>query len=380
VAHAYVPGLRVAAHTTLRRERILPLKGDVMVELGQKVVAEDIVAKTELPGPVKTVNVVNTLGIDQSQIDEHMIKKVGDTFEKGEIIAESKPPLGLKFLSFMQSRVIAEFDGLVDNVSPITGQVILRYPPRKVELHAYVDGKIVDVRPEEGAVVETQGSFIQGIFGIGGETYGELTMAVEGPDQVLTEDKIKPEHQGKILVGGSMFTGEAFAKAQKVGVKGVIVGGFHDKDLKEILGYDLGVAITGAEELGLTLVMTEGFGSINMADKTFGLLKQREGAKTSISGATQIRAGVIRPEVIIPALDRKPVTESEHEQENVGTQSGDPVRCIRDPYFGRIGSVKRLIPELTVVESETKVRVLEVEFDGGEVVVVPRANIEMIEE
>ncbi len=71
---------------------------------------------------------------------------------------------------------------------------------------------------------------------------------------------------------------------------------------------------------------------------------------------------------------------SDHEQGNVGTQMDDPVRCIRDPYFGRIGTVKRLIPELTVVESETKVRVLEVQLDDGQVVVVPRANIEMIEE
>ncbi|MBN2081217.1 hypothetical protein JW859_03305 [bacterium] len=380
MAHAYVPGLRVTGLTTLRRERILPLKGDVMVELGQQVAAEDVVAKTELPGPVKTVNVVNLLGIDASQIDEHMLKKVGESFEKGEIIAESKPLFGLKFMSFMQTRVTAEFDGHVDNVSPVTGQVILRHPPRKVELRAYIDGKVVDTRPAEGAVIETTGSFIQGIFGIGGEQYGELVMAVEGPDQVLQAENIKAEHQNKILIGGSLFTAKAFERAVEVGVRGVIVGGFHDKNLKDILGYDLGVAITGAEDLGLTLVMTEGFGKITMADKTFNLLKKREGSRASISGATQIRAGVIRPEVIIPSLDTTSEQESEHEQENIGTLTGDPVRCIRDPYFGMLGKVKKLIPELVIVESETKVRVLEVEFEDGTVAVVPRANIEMIEE
>lgn len=380
MAHAYVPGLRVTDLTTLRRERILPLKGDVMVELGQQVMAEDVVARTELPGPVKTINVVNLLGIDAGQIGEHMLKHVGEEFAAGEVIAESKPLFGLKFLSFLQTRIIAEFDGTVDNVSQITGQVILRYPPRRVELLAYIDGRIVDVRPQEGAVVETTGSFIQGIFGIGGEQHGELVVAVEGPDQVLQAESIQAEHQNKILVGGSLFTARAFERAVQVGVRGVIVGGFHDKNLKDILGYDLGVAITGAEELGLTLVMTEGFGKINMAQKTFNLLKRREGSRTSISGATQIRAGVIRPEVIIPSLDVSESRESDHVQENVGMQAGDPVRCIREPYFGRLGTVRRLIPELQVVESETKVRVLEVELDDGEVVVVPRANIEIIED
>ena len=36
--------------------------------------------------------------------------------------------------------------------------------------------------------------------------------------------------------------------------------------------------------------------------------------------------------------------------------------------------------ELQAVESGAMVRVLEVEFEGGEKVVVPRANVELIEE
>ncbi len=375
MAQAYVPGLRVAESTTIRRERILPLKGDVVVEEGQVVRAEEVVAKTALPGPVKTLNVVNLLGIDPTQIDEFMLKKAGDSFEKGEVIAQNKPLFGLKFL---QSRVVAEFDGHIDNVSDVTGQVILRHPPRMVEIQAYFDGKVVEVRPEEGAVIETTGSFIQGIFGIGGETYGDLAMAVDSADEVLDAGNIKPEHQGKVLVGGRLFTAAAFKRAKEVGVKGVIVGGFHDDDLRDILGYDLGVAITGHEDLGLSLIMTEGFGEIAMAQKTFDLLKSRVGSKVSISGATQIRAGVIRPEVIIPLSDAGAVSAAAANADK--SQLGGTIRCIRDPYFGRLGKVIKMIPELTVVQSETKVRVLEVEFVDGTTAVVPRANIEMIED
>lgn len=380
MAHAYVPGLKVTELATLKRERILPLKGNVAAAIGEFVVAEHIVARTELPGPVKTLNVANQLGADASQVESFMLKKTGETFKAGEVLAQNKPMFGLKFL---QSKIIAEFDGVVDNISSVTGQVILRHPPRPVEISAYVDGKVIAVKPQEGVTVETTGTFIQGIFGIGGETSGELKLAVTGPNEILDESKILPEHQNKILVGGSLLTAAAFHKARQLGVRGVIVGGFHDKDLRAILGYDLGVAITGAEALGITLVMTEGFGQIAMADKTFGLLKKREGRKTSISGATQIRAGVIRPEVIIPlSIEEQKsagLMDSGAKQQNVGTSEGDAVRCIREPYFGRIAKVKRLIAEPQIVESETKVRTLEVEFADGTTAVVPRANIEMIE-
>ena len=57
---------------------------------------------------------------------------------------------------------------------------------------------------------------------------------------------------------------------------------------------------------------------------------------------------------------------------------GDPRRIIRAPYFGRIGRVGELIPDLRAVESGASVRVLEVEFEDGSRAVVPRANVELI--
>ena len=50
MGHAYTPGLRVAAETVVRRERRLPLKGDVCVAAGAEVGPETVVARYELPG------------------------------------------------------------------------------------------------------------------------------------------------------------------------------------------------------------------------------------------------------------------------------------------------------------------------------------------
>jgi hypothetical protein len=377
MAQAYTPGLKVTRQTLLRKSRTLPLKGEVLVKVGDRVKAEDIVAKTELPGDVQIINAVGILGCEADEVASLMLKNEGDPIKEGEVIAETKPLF--PFLKFLASKIKSPLSGSVEKVSAVTGQVILRGMPQPVTIKAYVDGRVVEIIPDEGVVVETPCTFIQGIFGVGGETFGELAVAVGGPSDDISADAITDVYKGKIIICGRYVDIDVFRKAKAVGAKGIITGGFGDKDLKELLGYDLGVAITGHENLGISLVVTEGFGWINMAEKTFGLLKEREGLQASICGATQIRAGVIRPEIIIP-LEGATFEAEAATEESGGVQAGDPVRIIRQPNFGRLAKVKRLIPELIVVESETKVRVMEVEFEDGEALIVPRANIEIIEE
>jgi hypothetical protein len=59
---------------------------------------------------------------------------------------------------------------------------------------------------------------------------------------------------------------------------------------------------------------------------------------------------------------------------------GLPIRIIREPYFGALGHIASLPPELHQLRSESFVRVLEVDLEDGRRVVVPRANVELIEE
>ena len=75
-----------------------------------------------------------------------------------------------------------------------------------------------------------------------------------------------------VVVGGARMTAAAIRRARDVGAVAVVAGGIDDQDLKEFLGYDLGVAITGSERTGLTLIVTEGFGDIAMAGRTYELL------------------------------------------------------------------------------------------------------------
>ena len=141
------------------------------------------------------------------------------------------------------------------------------------------------------------------------------------------------------------------------------------------MGYELGVAITGSEELGLTLIVTEGFGEMEMAGKTFELLQSRAGMKASINGATQIRAGVIRPEVIIPTGEGSAADNKESQGQLI---IGAKVRIIREPYFGQLAEVVELPAELQELETEARVRVLKVKIENVRArVTLPRANVEI---
>ncbi len=256
---------------------------------------------------------------------------------------------------------------------------MVRGEPEPVQVQAYLTGTVIKVLPNEGVIVEADVSLVQGIFGIGGEAYGRIVMACGSHDQELTADLIKPVMKDCVIIGGARMTDDAIKRARDIGAAAVVSGGMDDEDLRDFLGYDLGVAITGTEQVGITLVVTEGFGDIAMAERTFELLASRAGADASVNGATQIRAGVMRPEILIPLTE-------EHKTQATGTgiadgqlEPGRSVRIIRDPYFGQIGSVGALPPEPQVLDSGSKARVLEVKLDSGESVVIPRANVELIE-
>ncbi len=371
MAHAYTPGLKVTDSTVVVKRRRLPILGEVMVKLGDVVEPKTIVARTKIPGDPETVNVSNKLGLEPEDVPDCMLKKEGDVVKKGEVIALKKSFFGL-FKSTLESPI----DGTVDIISPITGQITLRGPAIPIEIDAYVPGKVVEVIDREGVVIETPAALIQGIFGVGGERQGQLQMAVKDPSEVLTGDKITSDMRGKIVVGGSLVTLDAIRKADQVGVAGIVAGGLIDKDLVEFLGYDIGVAITGQEDINLSIIMTEGFGQIRMADKTFDMLKSLDGEIASINGATQIRAGVMRPEVIVALSEKKERHENKIEG---GMDIGTLIRIIREPYFGKLATVAKLPAELQQVESGTKARVLVAKLESGELVTVPRANVELIE-
>jgi len=378
-SQAYTPGLKRKTATIVRKIRRLPIQGDVLVKRGDDVEADAIVARTFIPGEVHVVNVAGLLGTDAWETSEYMLKKEGEQVKEKEPLAMVKGFFGL-----FKRYAFAPASGTVERISDVTGQVLVRELQVPLEIDAYIPGKVVETLPTEGATIETPAAFIQGIFGVGGERKGRLMTIAETPNEALNAKQLRPECSERILVGGALVNNDALQKATKLGVKGIIVGGIDYRDLTSFLGYKIGIAITGQEDIPFTLIVTEGFGEMPMSEKTFSLLKKFDGKHASINGATQIRAGVIRPEIVIPRpeLTTAKLGDFGEKREFLeqGLLPGTPIRIIRKPYFGALGVVSKLPVPLQTIETESEVRVLEAELADGRRVIVPRANVEIIEE
>ncbi len=375
MSSAYVPGLKVTDHIELKIERRLPLKGSVVVAKGDTVSWNTVVANTFLPGSVELVNAAAKLGISPEEVPQAMLKGEGDAVSKGETLARSKG-----FWGMFRSNLASPINGTVESVSEVSGLIVLRAPSVPVEINAYVDGVVEEILPEEGVIVKTSAAYIQGIFGIGGETAGEICIFTEDPEEELKSERLSEAYKGKILVGGALVTADFLRKAVKCGVRAIVTGGISDADLADFLGYDLGVAITGSEDKGITLIITEGFGKIAMAERSFNLLKRCAGRWASVSGATQIRAGVIRPEIIIADTTNSNFVKNEAASASVGLHIGSKVRLIREPDFGKLAVVTELPSEAEIIPTGAKVRVARVKLADGRLLSLPRANLEIIEE
>jgi hypothetical protein len=164
------------------------------------------------------------------------------------------------------------------------------------------------------------------------------------------------------------------------GAVGFVTGSIDDTTLKDYVGYDIGVAVTGDEPVPMTLIITEGFGAIAMNSRVNEILRGVNGARVSINGATQVRAGAVRPEIIgVPVSVASAGIETNSEEAlNEGLRVGSVVRVIRVPYFGQRAVITDLPRELERIETGACARVAKVRLaaDGTEVL-VPRANLEL---
>ena len=70
MAHSYTPGLKVLHHSKVSKDRRLPIRGEVFKTKGDKVKANEIVARTNLPGNVHMLKVANLLSISPADIND----------------------------------------------------------------------------------------------------------------------------------------------------------------------------------------------------------------------------------------------------------------------------------------------------------------------
>lgn len=350
--------------TTVRKIRQLPAPGEVLVKVGDQVEPDDVIARCSRNTETRLLDVAKSLSVSDRQADEYVQKAVGDPVQKGESVATRKGTAGLLGGRICRSPI----DGTVIAIN--RGRVLVRSVPMEpqgeqdeTQLRALLRGTVVEIQDRFGAVIESQGSLIEGIWGGGEEAFGILKVMVEDAEESLTVAGIDSDSQGCILVGGRSIDQVALLRAAEVQAKGIIVGSIH-ANLIEL-----------ESKLPYPIIVTEGFGQIPMSGIIFDLLRKRDGEVAYSSGSSYNRHGGERPEIMIFPAARghaKSVDRSTYLQE------GFTVRITREPHIGKTGTIKWLPDKAYMMESGLALRSAEVEIYGRESVFVPIANLERI--
>jgi len=286
----------VERNVVICKVRRLPAPGEVLVRLGEMVKVDTPIARGRVRNTeLVEVRVDQKLGVDAMDVAHYMLKREGDEVKKDEVIA-----LRRSFFGSSTKILRAPLDGTIEAFSRTSGKLLIRGLPIQIEVNAHIPGRVTELFPLEGAIVECKGAIARGAVGVGGEARGPLEVLANGPGDVLTEDSITKSHIGKVVLGGATVTPEAQIKARSVGVAALVVGGVDEKDLSGLLGHELNLGDTGMERIGFTLVSLSGFGTQPLDEDAFRLFKEYEGRLACVDGTTQIRTRMLRPEVILP--------------------------------------------------------------------------------
>jgi hypothetical protein len=81
--------------------------------------------------------------------------------------------------------------------------VVISEHPLPINFDAYIPGEVKNVYDKEGVMVESTGTFVQGIIGIGGEKKGEMCVLVDKPTKEIKVSDITADLKDKIIVCGS---------------------------------------------------------------------------------------------------------------------------------------------------------------------------------
>ncbi len=363
-----------------RIERRLPHPGKVLVRVGQRVEPEDVVASCYIPGTPQIVNLSRALMIAPSKIERAMRLELGNKVAQGEVLARSG--------RFGGRTCLAPVSGEIAAVDTETGYVTIVPDSTHYEFQASVRGIVMEEMPFEGVRIETPAAQVFGAFGFGEERSGVLRLLVTDPSEPILPEMLDARSAYAIVIGGSSITAAALRRAAQGNVRGVIVGGIDEAELRAFLGWSSMAAwrpgirpwqmpvVALGQEQGLTLVVTEGFGINPMSAPLFDLLTSHDRQEAFIEGATSLRGPLHRPRVVVPLSSRTPGLQVEAPRPILRPEA--VVRLLDHDHLGQIARV-RSIPALPRrLASRGRVQAVDVLLEDGTTVTVPRTAVEVL--
>ncbi|OQY21442.1 MAG: hypothetical protein B6I34_07300 [Anaerolineaceae bacterium 4572_32.1] len=350
----YPPETRVSSLTTIRRERMLPVAGEVLVQPNQRVEPWDVVAQAAVPGGYHIVEIAQALKITEKEVPQCLLKHEGEDVKAGEPIAVRR--------GLFRRALRSPADGFLAAVGG--GRALIEADTRVVELIAGMRGRVTEVRRNRGCIIETIGAIVQGIWGNNQEGHGVLKALSDSPHNTLTREDIKVGSQGAVILAGQALTLRALEFAQEMQVRGIIVGS---------LSIEL---LPAARAATFPIVVTEGWGAISMSPIIFDVLKSNDGREVALSAWLKTGWEQRRPEVIIPRVANEP--PAEELAFDLVLEKGATVRVLRPPHTGATGTVLDFPALPRKLETGMTLRGAEIELISGQRIFVPLANLEWI--
>ncbi len=343
----------VQKQVKIRQTRLLPHSGEIIAKMGQTVKPFQTIARTLLKSDFHILPVAEELGITSEALPEYLQVVIGQTVDAGELIAEKKRLLGWQ-------RVMSPREGVVVEIS--NGRVMLQQRTDWYELRALMAGNVVNFIPDQGVVLETSGSLIQGVWANGQEGFGAIRNVAMAPDFSLTAAQIDDDDSENILVAGKIDRLDTLTQAEFVGVRGIILGSMSAELCQASLS------------LSYPIILTEGVGRQIMCQPIFELLQEMEQKAASLFGRYQAAEGQ-RPEIVIaqPAAIGTEVPKLVR-----SVKVGQKVRILRAPYASQVGEVVKLYQLAQKTSVNMKAHGVDIQLADGQVVFIPGKNFDTI--
>lgn len=370
--------IRVEKDAVVRIYRSLKGSGVINVSKNQEVGPIDILGTAQVSPGFRILNLAVMLGVPPADAQKYLKRPLGQRIYKGELLAYKKGWL------FGDKKIVTSpTDGVLDSLNPKSGELKMTFLPKKMDLPAGVYGIVEGIDNEKGLVViRTRATVIRAIAG-SGRTRDGILHIIGRRDELVGKDFISQKNEEEILVGGSLIFKEAITASIAFGVKGIITGGINAKDYKSMAGGRLVFPKKLENDIGISVLVCEGFGSIPIGEDIYEILKAYDGRFVSIDG----NGGAI----FLPSFESKSINKVRNAilppirdnaaslyQPDLEIRPNLRVRVVGNYFPGAQGKVLAIDRTETVLASGVKTFMVTIATSTRKIQ-VPVANIECID-
>ncbi len=365
---------RVNINKCVLIKRTLEGPGTLNTVVGSQVFPNDIIGTSTITSGFSSLNLAKELNIKPQDGMKYIQRGIGQKFFKGELLALKKGIFGKKVMT-------APTDCILENYDDKSGLIRLKYLPHTKPLISGVYGIIASVNVPYGEVlIKTIVTEIWGVLGTGHQRHGFLNV-INKPGELTNASQISPQMKGQIIAGGGLFFGDSIKKAAEVGVEGIISAGVNLSDFVSMRG-SVYLQKPTHSDIGIGLMVTEGFGAISMGNDIFQALLKHQGKFVILEAGAQALwlpsdksdSILTASKIVLPVNGKVDFTQDKRVEE---VQIGMGVRVIRKPFIGAQGKILAIDQTQTLLESGISTYLLTIETPSRKIK-VPYTNIEII--